>query len=249
MCFKRLIKKMAILDHFLFNSDYPTDKIVFATKETATIKSGGASNPTYFVINTGIKTQLYTEGDFKIEGSDAFYPLLPQNGLRPPIMGNTTSSMINGECWVGAYLFDWSGGEYAGKKVEMRLWAYCDEKDGENADIGATTNMFTPKLALTSDENYPKYIGSGFLNYGDVYYHRLGYIPLVKIWTHQVNVPIEPGVTGDAYYNAGFGYFGYPDVSRHSIDELIQVTNDRITTYYDPSQTGYDGIYYRMYSL
>ena len=239
---------MAILEHFLFNSDYPTDKIVFMHEGEITLTA--TWTPCIDYVNTHIPTQLYGEGDYKLPGSDAVYPMDGMQEGGSSTMLALASFMYNGECWVCpvAYTFESS---LVGKKIKYRMWAYYGEETAKNTEIGTTANAAKPKLVMTSDENYPRFVGEGYVAQGQSYTHNLGYIPLVKTWSFIQNSPTPmPGGTTvnlDIYQQIYSAYFGTP--TGYYNESIIQVSNTTISTFPTTGSGRPVGVYFRMYKL
>lgn len=236
---------MADPSHFLFNSDYPTDKIAFATTGSHTYAS--PSGVKYVYINTHVPTMLYAEGDYKIRGSNASYSM--EDGYDSD--ARLITFMYNGECWVGLELQYYD--DSYGKIMDYRIWAYYGEEDGKNADIGATANITNRKLIFNSDENYPRFLADGYIVMGGWHPHGLGYIPIVKTWTQspERSIPNPNGggnINVQYYYKAPIGYFGNADISSYSAD-IIHVTNEHIWTHARQYPGDGVGVYYRIYNI
>lgn len=240
---------MAELGHFLFNSDYPADKIVYMKKDTYTIAHSQGWQPQFIFIDSGIGTQLYVEGDYRFDGSDEVYPLDGHSGPLPA--SSVASFMKDGTCYV-VPIFVTTKQEYVGKKVEYRVWAYCGDQEAKNADINGTANIAKPKLAFTSDDNYPRFIGEGRIPLGQTYNHNLGYIPLVKSWRIWKNttIPMPSGdYTADSVEPMSVVYFGDPGANQDPFrGEVYQVSKTSIKTFADEG-TNDDDVYFRMYIL
>lgn len=248
MCFKRWIKKMAVLDHFLFNSDYPTDKIAFAYTGTMTINK--TFQPMIVPVDTGISTLLYAEGDYKVSGSNRIRPLNAFSG--ESIIGSLVSYMNNGKCYIAPYWIS-TDSSNINKTIEFRIWGFYDEASAKNINMSKTASVAKPVLVFNSDENYPRFIGDGFISQGQTYTHNLGYIPLVKTWRLVKNNPIPlPGgtLTVDTYSPLATAYFGNPNTTSDPYrTQEIQVSRTTIKTYTDSSAKSGEGLYYRMYVL
>ena len=192
----------------MFNSDYPTEKIVYLHEGTLVCPSEWTTK--YDLINTHIKSLVYLEGDFSVAGSNIRYPMQDMftgTGVR----GYAGSFMYNGECWVAPMIFNFDAGN-EGKVISYRIWAYASESDSKNTDIGPTANMAKPVLTLNSDENYPRFVGDVAIPPGSAYTHNLGYIPLIKTWgvflDEQIKLPDGTVITADYYERLGGGLFG-----------------------------------------
>lgn len=242
---------MANLKNFLFNSDYSTDKIAYTKKDTYKITGSPSLTPRYIFLNTHIATQLYAEGDYKIDGTDDVYPMGTWGSVIVPVA--CVSFMYNGECWlaIGVYAVDSSA---INKTIEYRIWAYYGEKDAKNVDMPATVNTNQTRLALNSDENYPRFITDVEIAVGQTYTHSLGYIPYVKVWSKVSNedVPKPDGGSGtirtDTYASTPYAYFGDATSDAFSAYE-VQVSDSTIKTYAGHGGYEPDHQYFRIYAL
>lgn len=249
---------MANLKNFIFNSDYSTDKIAFAKKEIYTI-TGPADpwRPQVVYINTHIKTQLYPEGDYKSEGSNARYPLAQNYGDIP--LG-CMAFMYNGECWIAITIWVLSD-SFIGKKFEYRLWAYYGENEAKNTDMSPTANINQSRLVLDTDNNYPRFISDGEITLGQSYTHSLGYKPYIKTWKKNADyeMPKPDGSAGtfttDAYSTTTpTAFFGNVQTASPTLvmiwkSQVKKVTDTQIITYTDGGSDDPTAIYYRIYAL
>lgn len=241
---------MGELSHFLFTSDCPVDKIGYVLQDSITIPSV-AYQAQFFYFNTHVKTTLYPEGDYTIEGDSNTYAFSYSIESGTALLCAAASFMLNDECWIGIAIMNLDDSK-VGKKLNFRLWAYVPETDAKNTDINPTASVTKPKLVFTSDENYPKFIGDGFINKGGTYTHSLGYIPFIKTWQRQsmtISNPTGGGtITRDVnmFYTATF--FG-PVENMYDGDRshIVRTTSSQIITY--TGTTDYIGTYYRMYSI
>ena len=254
MCLRKWGRKvMAVLEHFLFNSDYPTDKLVFL--QEGSVKPTSTWQWYFKTFNTKIKTQLYFEGDYSIQGSTNVYPITNSKQYEHMFVA-LASFMYNGECYVSVGAFTVDSGTI-NKTVNFRVWGIYGEEDAKNTDIGQTANAAKPKLTLTSDEEYPRFVGEGHMIPGEEYQHKLGFIPMLKAWgKFNGDFPISDTSTTvnvDYYEPIGFDmYFGYPPNSQTGRSQHLQVTKNKINTYTEPSGSGLDqpiDIYFRMYTV
>lgn len=240
---------MAILEHFLFNSDYPTDKLVFAKQGTITITRTWYAN--YDILPTGIGAPVYIEGDFRIQGADEIYPF-GEAGTSTGVQSVVVSYMFNDQCYVVPDFFIINE-ELVGTKVDYRVWGYCNEQETKNIDIGGTASTAKPKLIIDSDNNYPRFVGDGYIAQGQTYNHNLGYMPIVRTWHKRVReVPTPDGGAASlmSYMPAGDKvYFGTPQATTYDASSIIQTTSAQIKTFTDEDTQEGDGIYFRMYTL
>ena len=235
---------MAILEHFLFNSDYPTDKILWMNKGEITITSGDNGQ----LINTGMPVQLMVEGDWNFVGSDEVYPI-DANFIIGGIVPNGSSFMVNGACHLYMY-FSTLSSESVGKKIEYRIWGIARDEDAKNIDINGNTSQAAPKLTLSTDSNYPRFVGDGMLGIGQTFTHNLGYVPQVKIWGFTSNVGPIPGITPatyvDAYnFNSMRGYFG--NIANTPPVASLVITDKYIRSIVPSGYSDFNSYYYRMY--
>lgn len=236
---------MANLEHFLFNSDCPADKLAFT--DSGYFPSPSSSGTKYIFINTNIPTMVYAEGDYKVDGSNQVRATV-RRGLSPNLVLRTF--MYNGECWI-ALVFGYNQDDL-GKGINYRIWAYYNEKEAKNVDIAPTSNATGRKLIFDSDQNYPRFIQDGYLTLGNSFSHGIGYIPYIKAWQHyqQETMPGPGGgdITVDYYTQTQTAFFGNASNTDYASD-VIQVTDSAITTFagYFPMEA--DGVYYRLYQI
>lgn len=246
---------MAIVDHFLFNSDYPTDKIVYMHEGSVSITPTYPKKDFWYEgLNTKSPVMLYADGDFYFEDEpDVLYPMgeILDNSGRYDMAGEVCSMMIGGECWIRPTFYNIKT-THMSQTLHYRVWCYIRESEAKNTDFGPTANVAKPAVTINSDEEYPKFIGDGFLECGQTYQHQLGYIPNIKKWHYFPNTetfdPVNYGeyITTNYYVPGGDAYFGYPEYDGSS-PFYIQVNNNQITTYPGSSTVSGEGNYYRMY--
>lgn len=233
---------MAIPEHFLFDSDYPTDKIAFLDKGEMTI-SQTTWQVQYELINTHIKTLVYPEGDWNIQGSSEIHPMEDTpTGVRCYV----GSFMYQGECWICKIIFHFHQ-EDSGKIIEYRLWGVVSENEGKNADVGLTASVAKPSLQFTSDENYPKFVLDGTIDQGQTFTHDLGYIPITKIWRmyHEtITMPDSSSANIDLWQPDYSAYFGSSGQGWDTSD-VTQITKTQLRTF--PNSYGGLKVYFRMY--
>lgn len=237
---------MAIPEHFLFDSDYPADKIGFLIEDTITTTKDWEVERAFY--NTHINTLLYPEGDYTVDDDDNVYPLAWGAAAGGFFLVTAASFMLDGECWIAVITLTDSAASI-GKKVHFRLWAYFSETDGKNAEIGPTANVSKPKLIFTSDEEYPKFIGDGKIPKGQSYIHGLGYTPIVKAWQYNNQTFPNPkgggNVTAEVYQVILEPFFGPTEKDAMYAQRIFRVTNNGIFTF--TGGDDYIGTYYRMY--
>lgn len=242
---------MAVLDHFLFNSDYPTDKILWAKTEIITLHSTSSNRSTQIEFDTGIKGQLYAEGDYKLTTSDEVAPMLDVAGsfIGPEdLFVSIYSYMKNGTCWIGINWYDFTANcSYNNKKVEYRAWAYGSEEGTKNVDTGPTVNVAKNVLTLDSDADYPRLVGEGLLLSNQTVTHSMGFIPLVKYWRLYPNQTMPSGETTDVYMNVARGFIGDASGTTANLSDEINVT--KATLKAAPLRSSETiTYYYRMYA-
>ena len=226
---------MANPEHFLFNSDYPTDKIVWMVEGTISITPQTIKKDWYYEsYNTHSPVMLYAEGDYYFEDEPGVvYPM---------------QELLDGDNIMAIR-------DHMSRTMHYRMWAYASESEAKNTDFGPTANIAKPRIVFTSDENYPKFVGDGFLACGSSYTHSLGYMPLVKKWhfwkNREVFDPVNYGqyIYADYYSPEGYGFFGTPWVNDSWRDKIVQVTNSQLITFSGPETASGDGNYYRMYQV
>ena len=203
--------------------------------------------PAIDTIRTGIGTQIYVEGDYRLRGSNEIYPLGVGTVGIGLIQNDLGAYMENGECVTIVYFYAFDE-EEIGKTLDYRIWGYYDESAAKNIDIGTTSNIAKPKLTIDSDYNYPRFIGDGWVSQGQTYTHNLGYIPLVKAWI-KTKAWLDDETQVDYFKPSGTDlFFGNPE-SDPFRSSVIQVTNTQIKTFRNPDSENIDKTYFRMYKL
>ena len=250
MCLRKLIKKMANIENFIFDSDYPTDKIVFMHEGEINITSTWSYCRDF--VNTHIPTQLYAEGDYKLPGSDTVYPIDGSTSGESSTQVTLASFMYQDECWTVVTALT-TESSLVGKKLPYRIWGYYDEEAAKNININATTNVSKSKLALNTDNNYPRFLGDKHIQQGQTYTHNLGFIPIVRAWSLYENesMPMPDGTmaTVNVYWPKSGAYFGDATGSYYA----VQVSKTQIATFVSPTPN--PGVayptetYFRMYKL
>ena len=158
----------------MFTSDCPVDKLVWLKEDEIQLDENGKAT---VEINTGLDHLVFVEGIVSFDDWESCTPIIQGD------LNNIRGLLISGVGLV-AIVFTPRGSnpEYANKKAKVRLWGYMPESDGEIVDSNPTANVAASKLSFSTDNNYPKFVGDGYLNSGDVYNHDLGYIPRVIYW-------------------------------------------------------------------
>ena len=239
---------MAVLEHFSFNSDFAPDNIVFMQEGSGTIEDVDGTYGVAVKINTHIKTLVFADGDYLSTDGERF----PFGQTTEKVDCECYSAMCNGECWLFVTITS-SEASDVGKTVPFRVWGYCDEQDGKNADIGTTANISKQVLSLDSDNNYPKYIGSFHAERTVAYNHNLGFIPICKVWVYLDNMPVKlPDgthlvVTLVGKREKGFLGDGAIDTPGYSF-QYFQVTKTQFISYPSSSED-VKNLYVRMYQL
>lgn len=169
------------LGHFIFNSDYPTDKIVWLYEGQFTTSSSVDS----FYITTpdklGTTTPVYCKGAVTIDdwqtsimiGTD--YSQAGKNASLSMSWSNYPQNRI------GLH-FNADFRSYPNRTAKYRIWAVQRDDIDYAIDYSKNTAAMKNKLVLDSDRNYPRLYMEGVAKSGETVKHNLGKIPYADYW-------------------------------------------------------------------
>lgn len=216
---------MAVAERFIFNSDYPLDKIVWFKEGELTSKYGDWD----ITIPHDLKTTLYVKGVVTSNDWATTYPVGVSivNGditkMQSTARANDKNVVFNG-------FVDGSN-----VKIKYRLWAVMSEEETKGIDVLTTSDADRNILFFDSEYTYPKLIAEGYLNKGERFYHNLGYIPFCDIWAK------VPGVSGNYWWQWNDDQFG----TTYGYGNIVRNNTERIKL--ESIDGGPDKIYYRIY--
>ena len=181
-----MVAKPETLNRFIFNSDYPIDKIVWLYEGSAT--SPASSSTTGFIdINMeqilGNKKPIFIKGIFTVDNWQTSY-MMGVNKVTTDPYKNVTMSLDWYE-WDGKQLHINVGSRTSysvNLPIKYRLWGVQREDIAMAVDYSKTTNISKTKLSFDASRNYPRLYKDGIARSGDVIEHNLNKIPYVDFW-------------------------------------------------------------------
>jgi len=210
------------LYRFIFNSDYPTDKVVWLNE--GSVKLNGSGNATV-KLDIPLDRVPYIKGCISLDD------------WQTSIMLGTTR-LSTGDpiiATIGYYLNDvelqLTLSQHQNATVKYRLWGVIAEND-TGIEVSKNSAISKSKLAFSTDNNYPRLIKEGIAKSGETVAHNLKRIPFIDYWwsytSNGKNPHIEPLGTFTTASSAGS-----PTVAADE-DNLYfkQVNNSDIYYYY-----------------
>ena len=183
-----MVAKPEFLNHFIFNSDYPTDKIVWLKEgQTTTPSSVGNKTVSFNMADElGSPLSIFVKGAWSRDNWQTAYMIGTQNTA-------TTSP----DKYIGTYL-EWSTNNLrlqlqitnsagTSKTIKYRLWGVVRDDVQQAVDYPKNSSVGKAKLVFNTELNYPRLYKSGVAKAGDTVDHNLHKIPYVDFWTSSVD--------------------------------------------------------------
>lgn len=167
------------LGHFLYNSDYPTDKVIWLYENSRTTPSSDTT------ISFLISSIPYKDYPVFVKGActvDNWATVIPV-GTNWSIAGKNASMSINWQSSgsKGVYV-NADFRSYPNKTLKYRFWGVQREDIDFALDYGSTAAISKTSLKFDSSKNYPRLIKDGVAVSGETITHNLGRIPYVDYW-------------------------------------------------------------------
>ena len=179
---------MADARNFLLNSDYPVDKIVYKTEDSASVPANTDDNVSAGItIAHGLPFTPLPEliwsnsSDFSVTSNtwDETYAVSSGGGAMPPDGQYYTITADDTNLYI--FRYNWGVGA---KTLYYRIFCFMPSTASEDSDIDGTANNAS-NFILDTDNNYMKVAATGRLVSGgtESYSHGLGFVPRVRYWT------------------------------------------------------------------
>ena len=187
------------LGHFIFNSDYPTDKIIWLYEGQFTTTS---STSTFYINlpdNMGAGAPIFCKGAVTLDNWASSIMV----GTGYSQAGKNASMYIvfytyNG---VSRLQVDVDFRSFPNKTAKYRLWGVQREDISNSTDYPKNTAFMKNKLILDSDRNYPRLCLEGVAISGETVKHNLGKIPYIDYW-YQIQRTISPYTKENAFLSS-----------------------------------------------
>lgn len=227
------------LNRFIFNSDYPIDKVVWLYEGSATSPAtAGASESTDINLYDILKNNepVFLQGVYTVDDWQTAY-MLGVNQVTIDPYKNVSGGVSWGN-WpyssTATITFS-SRTVYSVKlPIKYRIWGIIREDTRSAAEYGKNSSLMKSKLTFNSENNYPRLYKDGIAQAGDVIEHNMGRVPFVEWWAVSI---YNNKITSTAHQTAGA--FG------SSAENGIWAT-DKDITFHSWSQN--EQFYYRIYA-
>lgn len=170
------------LYRFIFNSDYPTDKVVWLYE--GSVKLNGSGQATV-ALDIQLDRVPYIKGCISL---DDWQTSIGLGTTRLASGGNVTDLIIAN---VYNSELDLNLQRHANATVKYRLWGVLSEND-TGIEANRNNAISKTKLAFSTDNNYPRLIKEGIAKSGETVAHNLKRIPYVDYWYSWTNNMMYP---------------------------------------------------------
>lgn len=202
-----MVARPEMLGHFIFNSDYPVDKIVWLYEGQFTTSSDNLTN-----VNIPIESLLNTNETIFIKGAASV------DNWATSIMIGTSHSIAGKNAGASMYwtnsstnklrlTFDFRS--YGGRTAKYRLWGVARDDATPAVDYPKTSITSKSKLIFNTELNYPRLYKDGVAMSGETVYHNLGKIPYVDYWyVSKSTTSVTPATLARRWEYSPTGRFG-----------------------------------------
>lgn len=231
-----MVAKPEFLNHFIFNSDYPADKIVWLKEGQTTTPSSITTYDVTFDMPDliGSSLSIFVKGAWSDDNWDTSY-----------MIGTSRTATSSPQRYIDTWL-EWNGSNLLlrifisnsaaySKTIKYRLWGVVRDDAQQAVDYPKNSSSSKAKLVFNTELNYPRLYKDGVAAAGETITHDLHKIPYVDFW-QSINDNNNQFSRYWVYRN-GTGGFG----SQNERD-CIRATDTTITF----MGTGY--YYYRIYA-
>lgn len=164
------------LYRFIFNSDYPTDKIVYLKEGSVQLDSSGQATVT---LDMPLDRVPYIKGCISL---DDWQTSIGLGTTRLASGGNITDLILaNIGYWGDDVELQLDLDRHANATVKYRLWGVIAEND-TGIEASKNNTISKTKLAFSTDNNYPRLIKEGIAKSGETVAHNLKRVPYVDYW-------------------------------------------------------------------
>lgn len=176
------------LYRFIFNSDYPTDKVIYLEEGTVTLTPTGPDpqsdgEGTTILQNVPKERMPFIKGCISFDNWQSSIPFGYMRTVENGIVKDRTSAYVQATSspWNGTAEIYVRSHEHKTGTVKFRVWGVWAEDD-TGLDANKNTAISKTKLAFNTDNNYPRLVKDGIAKGGDTVAHNLGKIPYIDAW-------------------------------------------------------------------
>lgn len=179
-----MVANPKMLGHFIFNSDYPVDKIVWLKEGQTTTPSSVTNKYVNFNMADYFNSTLaiFVKGAYTLD-----------NWANAYMIGSRRAATVSPDMYVNTWLH-WndtvleltigaSNSQGTSKTLKYRLWGVVRDDVQEAVDYPKNATTGKAKLVFNTELNYPRLYKDGVARGGDTITHNLGKIPYIDYWT------------------------------------------------------------------
>ena len=229
------------LNRFIFNSDYPIDKVIWLYENSATTPANGNSSTTNIDVPSmiGSTAPIFVKGAWSLDNWQTAYMMGASYSATASPAKYITAG-IAWENWGGSKLvlsLSTTNSAAAGKTLKYRMWGVQRDDIDYAIDYPKNSTVTKSKLAFNTDNNYPRLYKEGVAKSGDVITHNLGRIPYIDYWYSAFNNLTTSWSYAPHGVMRSSGTYNYPTVK--ATDSTVTFCAVSGSTYY---------YYYRIYA-
>ena len=211
-----------------FNSDLPTDKVIWLQEGEITPGQFGDWDIT---IAHGLQAMPFVKGVW----TDDDWATTRITGSERTTEGMVADMSDVGSDATNVYFYGFTSAQNA--TIKYKLWGVWCENETKGKIAVFTKNASKNKFIINSDYNYPQLVREGYLERGKTLTHNLGFIPFCDLWAYMT---IRENVKG--YTQWARDTFG----SIYGSGEYVKITDKTLSVSADASAP--EKIYYRIYA-
>ena len=176
-----MVAKPEFLGHFIFNSDYPVDKVVWLYEGSYTSPSTDTLQNIYIPMGDllGSNLTIFVKGAATYDNWATSIMI----GALHSRAGENTSISMGWESTSGGRLHLTSDmRSHKSKTIKYRLWGVVRDDIQQAVDYPKNTSIGKTKLVLDTGLNYPRLYKDGVAMSGETIHHNLERIPYIDYW-------------------------------------------------------------------
>lgn len=180
------------LSHFVFNSDYPIDKVVWLYEGSqAAWADESVVQEQDIPVNKllGSKIAIFIKGSYSIDNWKTSWMIGSKDDGHGGFIEMSWALVAPDYTSNGINLFFQGNFPrfYPGKTIKYRLWGVCREDTRDAVNYSKNASKTKSKLIFNTDLNYPRLYKDGVAKSGETITHNLGRIPHVDYWVNSNN--------------------------------------------------------------
>lgn len=180
-----MVAKPETLGRFIFNSDYPVDKIVWLYEGQLAVWGDQTQNRTVDIAMrnySDTRIPIFVKGAYTLDDWQTSFMI---GAIYSDPNGSSVSMSWTNYPDPTLLSLDFNANFprfYPGRTIKYRLWGVCREDIALAVDYSKNASTTKTKLIFSTDRNYPRLLKDGIAKSGDVIEHNLGHIPYMDYW-------------------------------------------------------------------